>query len=87
MSDVMIKERAEAIAEYVIETGATVRTAAVFFGISKSTVHKDITYKLKYLNPSLYERVKKVLQFNKSERHLRGGEATRIKYLKSQPKK
>ncbi len=75
------RERAELLAEYVIETGDTVRGAALHFGISKSTVHKDLTHKLKYLNPSLYRSVKMILEHNKSERHLRGGEATRQKYL------
>ena len=77
-----IKERAEILAEYVIDTGATVRSAAQHFGISKSTVHKDLSQKLKYLNPRLYQCVKKILDINKAERHLRGGEATRQKYLK-----
>ena len=75
------KERCEVIAAYVIDTGATVRSAANHFGISKSTVHKDLAYKLKYYNKSLYDSVKKVLEINKSQRHLRGGEATRQKYL------
>ena len=83
MIDALRRERAELIAEYVIETGATVRAAALHFGVSKSTVHKDLTYKLKYLNPGLYSLVKAVLDRNKSERHLRGGEATRKKYLSS----
>lgn len=81
MIDVFRKERAELIAEYVIETGDTVRGAAQHFGVSKSTVHKDLTYKLKYINPSLFSSVKAILERNKSERHIRGGEATRIKYL------
>ncbi len=81
MIDSLRRERAELIAEYVIDTGATVRGAAHYFGISKSTVHKDLTHRLKYLNPSLYSLVKTVLEHNKSERHLRGGEATRQKYL------
>lgn len=81
MIDLIGRERSEILAEYVIETGATVRTAASHFGISKSTVHKDLTYKLKRLNPVLFEEVKKILALNKSERHLRGGEATRKKYL------
>ncbi len=76
------RERSEVIAEYVIETGATVRSAAAHFGMSKSTVHKDLTYKLKYYNKSLYKSVKEILELNKLERHLRGGEATRKKYLK-----
>lgn len=81
MIDVFGRERAEVIASYVIETGATVRATALNFGISKSTVHKDLTYKLRYTNPSLYKQVKEILDLNKSERHLRGGEATRRKYL------
>ena len=81
MLDAFIKERSELLAEYVIETGATVRAAAAHFGISKSTVHKDLTYKLKHINPNLYQSVKEILEINKSERHLRGGEATRKKYL------
>lgn len=75
------KERSEVIAEYVIENGATVRGAAAHFGMSKSTVHKDLAYKLKYYNATLYKSVKEILDINKSERHLRGGEATRKKYL------
>lgn len=75
------KERSELLAEYVIETGATVRATAHKFGISKSTVHKDLTYKLEKINPGLYSEVKNIFELNKSERHLRGGEATRKKYL------
>lgn len=74
------KERCEVIAEYVIDTGDTVRAAAAHFGISKSTVHKDLTGKLKCYSPHLYHEVKKILEQNKSVRHLRGGEATRKKY-------
>ncbi len=80
------KERCITIAEYVIETKDTVRGAALHFGISKSTVHKDLTEKLKYVSPSLYHCVKEVLEKNKSERHLRGGEATRNKYLSKRVK-
>ena len=76
------KDRCETLAQYVIETGATVRTTAAHFGISKSTVHKDLTTKLKYINKRLYNDVKGILNRNKSERHLRGGEATRMKYMK-----
>ena len=76
------RERCEILADYVIETGATVRAAALHFGLSKSTIHKDLAYKLKYINPPLYLSVKEVLDYNKSERHLRGGEATKRKYLK-----
>ena len=74
------RDRSEVIAEYVIDTGTTVRAAAHHFGISKSTVHKDLTQKLKYFNSALYKEVKQILELNKSERHLRGGEATRLKY-------
>ena len=80
------KERQELLAEYVIENGATVRRTAQHFGISKSTVHKDLSYKLKYINPVLYSQVKEILDINKSERHLRGGEATRKKYLQKREK-
>ena len=77
------RERCETIADYVIETGATVRSAASYFGISKSTVHKDLSFKLRYINPTLYSAVKEIFEINKSERHLRGGEATRKKYMQS----
>ena len=76
------RERAELLAEFVIETGATVRACAARFGISKSTVHKDLSIKLRYINASLYRQVKKILEINEAERHIRGGEATRIKYQK-----
>ena len=75
------KERCEALGEFVIETGATVRCAALHFGISKSTVHKDLSHKLKYYNNAMYKEVKEILEKNKAERHIRGGEATRRKYL------
>ena len=75
------KERAEILADYVIETEATVRACALRYGISKSTVHKDLSQKLKYINAGLYAEVKEILEKNKSERHIRGGEATRRKYL------
>ncbi|MBE6636203.1 MAG: stage III sporulation protein D [Ruminococcaceae bacterium] len=74
------RERCELLAMYMIETGDTVRAAAARFGISKSTVHKDITEKLARKNPAMYKDVKSVLDRNKSERHLRGGEATKQKY-------
>ena len=74
------KERCELLAAYIIDTGETVRGTASKFGISKSTVHKDITEKLEKQNPSMYRDVKAVLDKNKSERHLRGGEATKQKY-------
>ena len=75
------KERAEAIGEYVLETLSTVRATANVFGISKSTVHKDLTEKLKHINPVMFDNVKHVLEKNKNERHIRGGEATRQKYM------
>ena len=87
MTDAFIKDRCETLAEYVIDTGATVRATAAHFGVSKSTVHKDLTYKLKYYNPRMYYMVKEILDKNKSERHLRGGEATRRKYLKNKIEK
>ena len=74
------RERSEIFAAYIIDNNATVRQAAAFFGISKSTVHKDLITKLKYYNPGLYSRVKKILEVNKAERHIRGGEATKRKY-------
>ena len=74
------KERCEAVAIYMLENRATVRGTAAFFGISKSTVHKDVSKTLKRINPSLHEEVEKLLSFNKSERHIRGGEATKQKY-------
>lgn len=75
-----IEKRACELAVYMIETGATVRAAARQFGISKSTVHKDLTQKLRYLNYALYVQVRAVLERNKQERHIRGGMATRRKY-------
>ena len=74
------RERCERLALYMIENNATVRKAASQFGISKSTVHKDVTCTLKKYNYRLYLKVKKLLDVNKSERHMRGGEATRKKY-------
>ncbi|MDR2502009.1 MAG: sporulation transcriptional regulator SpoIIID [Oscillospiraceae bacterium] len=75
-----IEERACELAAYIIETRATVRAAAKKFGISKSTVHKDLSERLEHFNKPLYLCVKEVLEFNKAERHLRGGQATRLKY-------
>ena len=82
MIDLFGRERCEVLGEYVMDTGATVRATANKFGISKSTVHKDITVKLRHMNPALYREVRCVLERNKAERHLRGGEATRMKYLR-----
>ena len=74
------KSRCELLAEYMIEHNATVRSCASAFGISKSTVHKDVTEKLKTNNYTLYLKTKNLLERNKAERHLRGGEATRQKF-------
>lgn len=75
-----MEKRACEVAVYIVETGATVRTAARHFGISKSTVHKDIAFRLRRLNPALYGAARAVLDRNKQERHLRGGMATKQKY-------
>ena len=75
------KERCVQMATYMIENESTVRGVAKKFGISKSTVHKDITMNLKRINPQLYANVKKILDINKQERHIRGGEATKRKFL------
>lgn len=74
-------DRAVRLAEYIVETKNTVRKTALVFGISKSTVHKDVTERLKRVNPPLYREVGRVLEQNKQERHMRGGEATRQKYI------
>ncbi len=76
-----IEERAVEIANYIINNNATVRQTAKQFGISKSTVHKDVAERLLYINPHLAAEARKVLDVNKSERHIRGGLATREKYL------
>jgi putative DeoR family transcriptional regulator (stage III sporulation protein D) len=76
-----IEERAVDIANYIIDYNATVRQTAKKFGISKSTVHKDVTERLPFINRALAERARIVLDLNKSERHIRGGLATREKYL------
>ena len=76
-----IEERAMEIGNYILETKATVRQTAKKFGISKSTVHKDVTSRLVSLNPTLARQARAVLDLNKSERHIRGGLATREKYL------
>lgn len=76
-----IEERAVEVANYIIENNATVRQAAKKFGISKSTVHKDCTDRLSQINPALAKEVRNVLEINKQERHIRGGLATKEKYL------
>lgn len=79
MTDTM-EARARELAAYVLETGATVRQTAERFGVSKSTVHKDLTQRLEQADRLLWLRVRQVLDRNKAQRHLRGGEATRKKY-------
>ena len=76
-----IDARARDLAVYILEHRATVRGAAKHFGISKSTVHKDVTERLRRIRPNLWAQVREILQENKAQRHLRGGEATRQKYL------
>lgn len=78
-----IRKRVLDISNYILESGATVRQAAQVFGVSKSTVHKDITERLPAINKRLAAQVKKILENNKAERHIRGGEATRKKYQES----
>ena len=75
-----LEERACDLAVYIIENRATVRAAAKKFGVSKSTVHKDLTERLPHVNPGLYGQVRVLLDINKAERHIRGGLATRRKY-------
>jgi putative DeoR family transcriptional regulator (stage III sporulation protein D) len=81
-----IEERAIEIANYIIENNATVRQTAKTFGISKSTVHKDVAERLAQINPTLAAEARKVLDVNKSERHIRGGMATKEKYLHMEKK-
>ena len=75
-----IEERALEIAKYILSERATVRQAAVVFGVSKSTVHQDVTERLPKINPLVASMVKQVLETNKAERHIRGGKATKLKY-------
>lgn len=83
----IVEERAAMLGEYIIQSGATVRSAAKKFGVSKSTVHKDVSQRLKVLNPALYRKVRCILDTNKSERHIRGGLATKNKYLRQKDEK
>ncbi len=76
-----IEERAVEIAQYIIKENATVRRTAQKFGVSKSTVHKDLTDRLTYIDPALAGEARKILEVNKAERHIRGGMATKEKYL------
>ena len=80
MKDI-VEERAIKLGEYIVEQKATVRAAAGKFGVSKSTVHKDVSQRLRYIDASLYQKANLVLQKNKNERHIRGGEATKNKYM------
>ena len=77
-----IEERAIVVAKYILEKNTTVRQTAKTFGLSKSTIHKDVTERLEEINPTLAKEVKMVLEKNKSERHIRGGMATKLKYEK-----
>lgn len=78
-----IDERAKILGEFIAQTGATVRFAANRFGISKSTVHKDVSKRLKRIDPELFLRVSEILEHNRAERHIRGGMATKKKYLEN----
>ena len=82
MKSELINKRVLMLAHYIVETKDTVRGAAKKFGVSKSTVHKDVSDRLKYINKALASEVRAVLDGNKAERHIRGGQATRLKYLK-----
>lgn len=77
-----IEERSVNLAHYIIDSKDTVRGAAKLFGISKSTVHKDVTERLEKINPLLAKEVREILDENKAERHIRGGMATKLKYMK-----
>lgn len=78
----LVEERASMLGEYIVENKTTVRAAAKVFGISKSTVHMDVAQRLKNVNPSLYGQVREILEINKAQRHIRGGLATKEKYMK-----
>lgn len=80
MSNNIIDDRATRLGEFIVENNATVRRAAKQFGVSKSTVHKDVSQRLKYIDSGLYRDVKNVLAVNKAQRHIRGGMATKRKY-------
>lgn len=75
-----IEERVLDVARYIIESKATIRKTARMFGVSKSTVHKDIVERLPKINPQIAKEAKEILDLNKSERHIRGGKATKLKY-------
>lgn len=80
MANNIIDDRATRLGEFIVENKATVRRAAKQFGVSKSTVHKDVSQRLKYIDSGLYREVKNVLAVNKAQRHIRGGMATKRKY-------
>ena len=80
----IVEERAVELGNYILENQTTVRKTAKKFGISKSTVHKDVADRLKSVNPQLYCQVRKILEINKAQRHIRGGMATRRKYREKQ---
>ncbi len=82
MKNDSIEKRVILLAQYIIDSKDTVRGAAKKYGVSKSTVHKDVSERLKEISPSLYDEVRKVLDENKAERHIRGGMATKLKYKK-----
>ncbi|MFD3158241.1 sporulation transcriptional regulator SpoIIID [Haloimpatiens sp. FM7330] len=75
-----IEERVLEVAKYIIESKSTIRKTAKVFGVSKSTIHKDMTERLPKLNPQIAEQAKNILELNKAERHIRGGKATKMKY-------
>ncbi len=75
-----IEERVLEVAQYIIESKATIRKTAKVFGVSKSTIHKDMTERLPQINPQIAEQAKGILEINKAQRHIRGGEATKMKY-------
>lgn len=75
-----IEDRVLEVAKYIIESRATIRKTAVVFGVSKSTIHKDMTERLPKINPKIAEEAKVILDLNKAERHIRGGKATKMKY-------
>lgn len=87
MKNYNIEDRAIQLAQYIIDSKDTVRGAAKKFGVSKSTVHKDIAFRLLNINYALAMEVRKVLDENKAERHIRGGQATKLKYIKENTKK
>ena len=84
MREISIEDRAIHLAQYIIDSKDTVRGTAKKFGISKSTVHKDVTERLMQINPVLAKEVRRILDENKAERHIRGGMATKLKYMKKQ---